>query len=150
MRQALVTVAVLMGVAASQPGCQAGGATAGTDAPPRAYHGNVRAQIRPLEEPGVMRHTHLAAGRHASAALIQTRGAIAPHYHARHDETVLVWEGKGTMRLGDEQIAVEEGSVVFIPEGTVHSFTPVDDRGAAVVSIFSPAFDGEDRVFIDE
>ena len=97
-----------------------------------------------------MAHTPLAEGRHASAALIQTRRAIPPHYHARHDEIVFVWEGQGKMRLGDEEILVEKGSLIFVPEGTVHSFLPVDEAGAAVVSVFSPPFDGKDRVFIDE
>ena len=45
---------------------------------------------------------------------------------------------------------LDPGAVVFMPRGAEHSFTAVDDEPAACLSIMTPPFDGEDRIFADE
>jgi mannose-6-phosphate isomerase-like protein (cupin superfamily) len=42
------------------------------------------------------------------------------HYHERTDEFYYVISGQGTMWLDDEQIALHEGVVVYIPRGVKH------------------------------
>ena len=42
------------------------------------------------------------------------------HYHARTDEFYYVISGTGSMILGDEQIELHEGVVVYVPRGTPH------------------------------
>src|SRR5688572_863328 len=42
------------------------------------------------------------------------------HYHERTDEFYYVIDGSGTMVLGDEEIEVHKGVVVYVPRGTKH------------------------------
>ena len=63
---------------------------------------------------------------------------------------MVIWSGRGRMRLGKETVIVGEGSVLFIPRGTRHSFVPFGPDKAVALSIFSPAFDGKDRIFVPE
>lgn len=42
------------------------------------------------------------------------------HYHARTDEVYYVISGHGRMVLGDQEIDVRAGSVVYIPRGLPH------------------------------
>ena len=83
-----------------------------------------------------------------SAALVQATGAIALHYHESHDELVVVVEGTGTMRVGSERHPASPGAIFFVPRGTLHAFLP--EGAVAAVSVFGPAFDGKDRIFVGE
>jgi mannose-6-phosphate isomerase-like protein (cupin superfamily) len=42
------------------------------------------------------------------------------HYHERTDEFYYVISGQGTMILGDEEIELHTGVVVYVPRGTPH------------------------------
>ena len=42
------------------------------------------------------------------------------HYHAKTDEFYYVIDGQGTMVLGDDQIELHRGVVVYVPRGTPH------------------------------
>jgi mannose-6-phosphate isomerase-like protein (cupin superfamily) len=46
--------------------------------------------------------------------------ATVPHLHPRQDEIFYVIEGKGTIVVGDENVSVSAGSVVFGPQGVRH------------------------------
>ena len=70
------------------------------------------------------------------------------HYHARHEETVFVIEGEGSMWIDGAPHELVAGTLVHVPRGAVHRVEP---RGLlTVLSIFTPPFDGEDRVFVEE
>lgn len=90
-----------------------------------------------------------AEGVNATVNLINTSSPVPAHYHAKHDETVVIVRGWGTMRLGDQERVVRAGDLMFIPQGTPHAFTPHGDDVVAV-SVFSPKFDGKDRIIIGE
>ena len=89
-------------------------------------------------------------GSYESASVHHLRVAegVRPHYHAAHDETVVVLSGRGRMTIGDETREVAAGTVLVMPRGTVHSLE-VTGEALEAVSVFSPRFDGEDRVFVD-
>lgn len=94
--------------------------------------------------------THLfSEGLNATVNIINTSKSVPAHYHAKHDETVILVRGSGVMRLGDKEHAVRAGDLMFIPQGTPHAFTPQGDDVVAV-SVFSPKFDGKDRIIIGE
>ena len=79
------------------------------------------------------------AGRHALFENRFRQGAgAAPHLHARHDEMMYVLDGEVTFLLGERQERVREGSLVFIPRGTVHAFR-VDSAEARLLDQHSPA-----------
>lgn len=55
--------------------------------------------------------------------VVRPGGLVAPiHVHTHEDETVLVIEGKVSVRLGDRTLRVDAGSMVFGPRGVPHTF----------------------------
>lgn len=81
-----------------------------------------------------------------SIHVISVRGEVPLHLHARHAETVVVLEGSGTFVMADEEHLVGPGSILHIPVQTAHAFRNQGNIPTRVVSIFSPPFDGHDRV----
>jgi quercetin dioxygenase-like cupin family protein len=61
----------------------------------------------------------------AFAALIGTipAGTLAPalHEHPTTDEAFYCATGEASFKLGDEELTVAAGSLVFVPRGTVHT-----------------------------
>ncbi len=88
-------------------------------------------------------------GEHATVNIVTPKTAMKPHYHATHEEIAYIIRGHGKMRLGDEVKPAKAGDVMFIPKKTIHTFIPESDDCIAL-SIFAPAFDGKDRVFVEE
>ena len=147
----LLALGLLVGVAAVACGC----ASEPRQSEPGdlrhvPVHASVEEALRALERDGSgSARVPISEGAHTSVAAIATREPVRVHYHALHDEIVVVHSGEGTMRLGDEQFRVRPGDVIFIPEGTRHGFTPSEGGVATVVSVFAPPFDGRDRVFVE-
>ncbi len=82
-----------------------------------------------------------------SAHLASADEPIPAHYHARHEETVYVVAGRARMWIDGEAYELEPGMLVHVPRGAVHSVEP--EGPSSVLSIFTPPFDGKDRVFLD-
>jgi len=87
----------------------------------------------------------------ASLHLVQTRVPVPPHFHARHDETVVVLRGRGVFYAGSpdakdrQATAFAPGTVFQIPRGTVHAVRVTGVEPVVAYSIFSPPFDATDR-----
>ncbi|MRG95531.1 cupin domain-containing protein [Polyangium spumosum] len=81
--------------------------------------------------------------------VIQTRGAVPAHYHAEHDELVVILEGSGTFTVEGQTRVVKAGDVQVIPRGAVHSYVHDGPGVTVVVSTFSPRFDPKDRIMVD-
>lgn len=90
----------------------------------------------------------LGRDAHTSHHLVWIRDREVPHRHDRHDLFVVILRGQGTMRLGDEERPVGEGSILYVPRGTVHAFRNTSEEPAAAYAVYAPAFDGEDRVVV--
>lgn len=86
---------------------------------------------------------------HASHHVVWIRDREVPHRHDRHDLWVVMLRGHGTMRLGGEERPVGEGSVLYVPRGTVHAFRNLSGEVAAAYAVYAPAFDGRDRVDVE-
>ncbi|RIL00852.1 MAG: hypothetical protein DCC71_18405 [Proteobacteria bacterium] len=86
---------------------------------------------------------------HTSHHLVWIRDREQPHRHDRHDLFVVMLRGHGAMRLGGEERPVGEGSVLYVPRGTVHAFRNASGEVAAAYAVYAPAFDGADRVDAD-
>ena len=101
----------------------------------------------PLARPGLTRRR---GGRDTGTShhlvAIQTRGAAR---HDRHDLLVVIVRGHGTMRMGDAALPVGERSILYVPRGTVHAFTNQSDAPAVAYAVYTPPFDGKDRVDAD-
>jgi mannose-6-phosphate isomerase-like protein (cupin superfamily) len=87
----------------------------------------------------------------ASLNLVQTRVRVLPHFHARHDETVVVLRGRGLYDSGSvdrkelRTTRIGPGTVLQIPRGTVHTVRVEGTEPLVAYSIFSPPLDPTDR-----
>ena len=88
----------------------------------------------------------LARDTQTSQHLVAIRGAEVPHRHDRHALLVVILRGHGRMRLGAEERPVGEGSILYVPPGTVHAFRNESPEPAVAYAVYAPAFDGKDRV----
>ncbi len=71
------------------------------------------------------------------------------HRHDDHDLWVVIVRGDGFMRLGDEERAVGEGSILYVPRGTPHAYRNASGRVAVAYAVYAPGFDGSDRVVLE-
>ena len=78
--------------------------------------------------------------------VVAIRAAETPHRHDRHDLLVVMIRGHGTWRVGDTTHPVGERSILYVPRGTVHAFTNESAAPAIAYAVYTPAFDGVDRV----
>jgi mannose-6-phosphate isomerase-like protein (cupin superfamily) len=83
---------------------------------------------------------------HTSHHLVWIRRAEVPHRHDRHDLWVVMLRGHGGWRLGNDERPVGPGSVLYVPRGTVHAFRNASTGPAAAYAVYTPPFDGKDRV----
>ena len=98
-------------------------------------------EIRELMHPavhGVGRNLSLAEAR------IPPGGETKLHRHLKSEEIYHVLEGKGLMRLGNEEFEIVTGDTILIPPGTPHN---VRNIGAGVLRLLcacAPPYSHED------
>ena len=63
--------------------------------------------------------------------LVKVKGEFVWHHHENEDELFLVVKGKLTIKLRDQDIALDEGEFVIIPRGVEHC--PVAQEEAHVL-----------------
>ena len=81
--------------------------------------------------------------------LVWVKKSVRAHRHEFHSETVYVIEGEGEMVVDKDTFDIKPGSYVFIPTNKTHSVTVDESKGVMkVLSVQSPFFDGNDRVFV--
>ena len=97
-------------------------------------------------------------------------GGLAPHVHLAHDTGFLFLSGEGVLGLGTEAqgdttgpsagdqklkrsfraTPVSDQAVVFLPAGSVHTFSAEGRQRVLALQVFGPAFDGRDGWTIPE
>jgi mannose-6-phosphate isomerase-like protein (cupin superfamily) len=80
----------------------------------------------------------------ASYQLVESDRAEDPHLHARHDLTVVLLSGRGTLTVEDRRYDLRAGDVAQIARGKVHAFAP--SGRAVALAIFTPRLEGADYV----
>jgi mannose-6-phosphate isomerase-like protein (cupin superfamily) len=88
----------------------------------------------------------LARDAGTSQHLVAIRTQEVPHRHDRHDLLVVMLRGHGRMRVGADEQPVGEGSILYVPRGSVHAFRNEAAEPAVAFAVYVPAFDGKDRV----
>lgn len=76
--------------------------------------------------------------------------ATVAHYHPRAEELYLFTAGRGRLRVGDDERAVQPGDCVVIPPGTVHKLWNETDEELVLVCACSPAYSHEDTVLVED
>jgi mannose-6-phosphate isomerase-like protein (cupin superfamily) len=89
-----------------------------------------RGQVRYQE---FMRKPSLSVGVYSLAA-----GARDPQQPHGEDEVYFVVGGRGTIRVGSEEQAVEAGSTVFVAAGVEHRFQSITED-LTILVFFAPA-----------
>jgi len=100
----------------------------------------------PLEPGEDFRVAEIGRDAHTSHHVVAIRNAETPHRHDRHDLWVVILRGHGTLRLGADTRAVGEGSILYMPRGMVHAFSNASSEPAYAYAVYSPPFDGADRI----
>lgn len=103
--------------------------------------------VYPLAADDEARSEEIAWDSVSSMHLTQVRGAVNSHHHVLHSENIWVVRGAGRLVLGDQKYRVMAGDVIHVPKGTSHSFHNLGAVPTVVISVFSPGFDGKDRVY---
>jgi mannose-6-phosphate isomerase-like protein (cupin superfamily) len=91
----------------------------------------------------------LARDDRTSHHVVAIRDREAPHRHDRHDLFVVILRGHGTMRIGDQERPVGLDSILYVPRGTTQAFRNTSGEPAIAYAVYTPAFDGSDRVPVD-
>jgi mannose-6-phosphate isomerase-like protein (cupin superfamily) len=100
----------------------------------------------PLAPDQGFRVVELGRDANTSHHVAAVRAAEKLHRHDRHDQLVVIARGSGTMRIGDQTLPVGEGSVLYVPRGAVHAFTNTSGTPSVAYVVYTPPFDGVDRV----
>jgi quercetin dioxygenase-like cupin family protein len=81
---------------------------------------------------------------------VRVRTQEIPHYHAWHDSAVLLKQGGGILYMNGKAYPLKPGDRINIPRNVPHYFvhTATTPYSEAEV-VFSPPFDGADRVPVD-
>ena len=90
------------------------------------------------------------AGSYVVEAGVFPPGLAPPfHLHPNTDETFYVADGEATFRLGDRELQLGAGALVFVPRGTPHTVRNSRDVPVRGVIIISPGDAEHEFVRVD-
>jgi mannose-6-phosphate isomerase-like protein (cupin superfamily) len=73
------------------------------------------------------------------------KAEIRVHLHQREDETIFIRMGSGIATLGDREIAVTAGAIIYVPQGVWHGLRNSGDDALGMSAIYSPP--GFEQIF---
>ena len=85
----------------------------------------------------------------SSTFAIWIKQKVKLHKHLYHTENVLIDKGFGEFQINDSIYKVAAGDWIVIPKNTWHGVTVNSKSTMKVISVQSPEYFGEDRVFKD-
>ncbi|MCP4440269.1 MAG: cupin domain-containing protein [Aureispira sp.] len=88
--------------------------------------------------------------RNTSVFVIFVKKEVKKHFHQYHTEVVTVLEGKGEMFMNGKVFDVKVGDCIVIPPGTEHAVITRSGKPLKVLSVQSPEFEGEDRIYTED
>ena len=62
-------------------------------------------------------------------------GWITNHIHSNAEQWYYILNGKGSMKVGDEEKVCGPGTIIFIPRNTIHSYKVVGDEPFKILNI---------------
>ena len=89
----------------------------------------------------------LFENEYASYYYIWIKQSVASHKHVNHTESISVIDGEGVMTIDGKNFHIQKGDFFVIPKNTFHSLKVTSSDPIKVISIQTPKFNAEDRVF---
>jgi mannose-6-phosphate isomerase-like protein (cupin superfamily) len=86
-----------------------------------------------------------------SARVFRVYTATPPHYHAKSDEYLYVFSGRGTFWMKDASTQAEfgPGDLLFFQRGTVHALPDLFEEPVVFLAIDAPRRDPKDIIFVN-
>jgi mannose-6-phosphate isomerase-like protein (cupin superfamily) len=93
----------------------------------------------------------LAKGEDVAAGVLRAgRRGAGLHRQPAHEEVLIVLDGEGDFRVGDEICHVRRGDFVFVPRDTMHGTVAAGSAPLSFLSIIAPRVDlAKDLVWED-
>jgi mannose-6-phosphate isomerase-like protein (cupin superfamily) len=86
-----------------------------------------------------------------SARVFRVYTATPPHYHAKSDEYLYVFSGRGTFWMNDVSTQAEfgPGDLLFFRRGIVHALPGLFEEPVVFLAIDTPRRDPQDVIFVN-
>ncbi len=79
--------------------------------------------------------------------VIWIKKEVKSNKHEKHTESIIVLTGEAKMVLGDKKMKIKEGDYFVIPENTFHSVVVTSKTPLKLISVQTPEFLDDDRIF---
>lgn len=106
--------------------------------------------LAPLGDDENIKVASVGADENSSHHVVALRDAEPLHRHDLHDLFAVVLRGHGRMLIGKEERQVGPGSMIYVPRATVHSLRNDAEQPIVGYIVFTPPFDGKDRVLVEQ
>ena len=103
--------------------------------------------VKPPKEYNNIHVQKISSDSLSSTFVIWVKQKVKLHKHLYHRENVIILEGSGQFQLKDSIYNVSAGDIITIPKNTWHGVTINSQDIMKVISIQSPEFLGNDRVY---
>lgn len=103
--------------------------------------------IQPTEDFDNVHVVKIAGDSLATQFVIWVKDTVPTHHHVWHSETIYVLEGEAKLYIGNTMKIIKKGDLIFMPKQNNHAVKVISKEPMKVLSIQSPGFYGEDRVF---
>ncbi|MCX6678789.1 MAG: cupin domain-containing protein [Methanothrix sp.] len=108
------------------------------------------AQQKSLDAKAGLNITQVASGKNASVNLVMgPPGSILKmHYHQYRDEITYCIKGQAVMNVSGKKLVMKAGDLMYIPALVLHGSEVTGNETLQLISIFTPPFDGKDRIYV--
>lgn len=91
-----------------------------------------------------------ALGKNASINVTQIEPgkSFGAHYHQYRDEIDYIVKGQANATIAGKTHLVKAGDLIYIQPMTIHDFMGVGSENMALICIFTPPYDGKDRIYV--
>lgn len=89
----------------------------------------------------------LYSDTNSTSFMIWVKSEVQSHKHHTHTENIHIIEGTGEMTVGKETFLIKPDDFFVIPLNTFHAVKVTSIIPLKLISIQSPIFNGEDRIF---
>jgi mannose-6-phosphate isomerase-like protein (cupin superfamily) len=95
-----------------------------------------------MAKPSAMAVKGLTMGEGFVAGVLQCgEHVLGMHRQPDHEELLVILEGEGTFRVGDELREIRAGDFIFVPRNAIHGTVAIKQGPLSLLSVFTPRID---------